>query len=206
MAGMTTTYAEQFFCNNADYTAVASTASEASLLAGGGDQQPMIPAGFLTALGAQNIGKSLRFEAAGVFSTTGTPTLIFQTRLGTTVGDADLSGVSVGLSTTITTGSGVSNKPWYLVLDLDVRTPGQGSTACILNCHGTVWSGGGGSSASGFASPFIYTLEPSAPDTATWTASVTASSALFFNLSATWSASSASNTITCKRLRGFVLN
>lgn len=182
-----------------NYTALASFTSEASLLAGGSDIQPFIPAGYLTAEGGASAGTALRLTASGVISSTGTPTMQWTVRLGTTVGDSDLTGVVVGISPAITLGNGITNKPWNLWLDFEVVTPGSGATACVLGCYGEVSSPGGGSSASGFASPFAYVLEPSAPDTATWTASVTGSSTLWVNISATCGTSSASNTLQLKR-------
>lgn len=208
MAGMTSgSFSECFFVNDAEYTAYASSNAEGSLLTDAtNNEQPLIPAGFLILEGAKSKGKKFRFEASGVFSTTGTPTWTFQCRLGTTVGSADLSGSSLGVSTAITSASGITNKPWRLWIEFEVRIPGVGSAKTTVASYGEVVSPAGGSSASGFAAPYVYALEPSAPDTATWTQTITASSLLAFNLSVTCSASSASNTMTCKRLAGYALN
>jgi hypothetical protein len=197
MGGLTQSYSELFFANAADYTAFNTSSSEGSLLAGV-NKQPIIPALFLA--GNQAVGKTFRFEASGVLGTTSTPTIIFQCRLGTTLGSSYLSGTSVGVTAAITTASGVSNKWWYLCLDLACYTPGIGSTNCTLSGAGYVMCPGG------FASPFFYPLEPTTPDTATWTAAIDGSVTQYFNLSVTWSASSSSNTITCKNLRAGCLN
>jgi hypothetical protein len=195
--GLTQTYSELFSANSQDYTAFNTSSSEGSLLAGV-NRQPAIPALFLSS--TQAFGKAFRFEASGVLGTTSTPTITFQCRLGTTLGSSFLSGTSVGVSAAITTQSGVSNKWWYLCLDLTCYVPGLGSTNCTLSGAGYVLS------PAGFASPFAYPLEPTTPDTATWTSTIDGSVTQYFNLSATWSASSASNTITCKNLRAFCLN
>jgi hypothetical protein len=63
-----------------------------------------------------------------------------------------------------------------------------------MRCHGSVWS-------YGFASPYRYPVEVTTPDTATWTQTFNGNSTYYLNLSLTWSASSASNTATCKELR-----
>lgn len=197
MAEMTTTYAEVFYQNVADFTAHANSATEGSLLTGP-NMQPTFPANFLGRQSAR--GKAFRIEASGILATTVTPTIIFQTRLGTTQGATDLTGTSVGVSAAITTGSGVTNQFWHLWLDITCNTPGQGTNNATLNCHGAVICPGG------FVSPFAYALLPTTPPTGTWTATLNGASTQYFNLSATWSAASASNTITCKTLRAFCLN
>ncbi len=58
----------------------------------------------------------------------------------------------------------------------------------------------------GFASPFTYAIEPTTPDTATWTAVIDASLTYYLNVSVTWGTSSSSNTITLKQLLLYGLN
>ena len=144
----------------------ASNATETSLFTGL-LSQPLVPAFFWHP--QSTIGKSLRLEASGIFSTTATPTLIFQVRMGTSVGPSSLAGASVGVSSAITTGSGVTNKYWKLVLELTCTVQGLGSGNATLLASGYVMSPGG------FASPFIYPLEITTPDTATWTQTYDAS-------------------------------
>lgn len=181
---------------SAGYTALASFTSEASLIAGSAEQPYLAPF-YFDGQGAQR--KTLSFLARGVLSSTGTPTYTFQVRLGSTIGSTQLGGSSLGVSAAITTASGVTNKWWELKLDIICYTPGQGSGATTLICAGYVASPGG------FASPFVYALEPTTPDTATWTQTIDNSVTQYFNLSVTCSASSASNTIQCKQayLLGF---
>lgn len=195
--GLTQTYSELVYTNRADHTAVSNSAAEASLIAGP-NEQPVIPALYFD--GTKGYGRSVTLQASGVLGTTSTPTIIFQVRFGTTAGSSYLSGTSVGVSAAITTGSGVSNKWWFLQLDLTCNTPGIGTGNTTLSGAGYVMSPGG------FASPFIYPLEPTTPDTATWTATMDAAVTQYVNLSVTWSAASASNTITCKSLKLFGWN
>lgn len=196
MSARTGTWTECFFVNRSDGSAVASTASETSLL-GGLNDQPIIPATFFD---GNKVGKAIYLRAAGVFSNTGTPTLIFQVRSGTTVGSSSLTGASVGVSAAITTASGITNQYWELELWLKQTTPGFGTNNCTLAGAGKVVSPGG------FASPFTYAIEPTTPATATWTQTIDASLTQYLNLSVTWSASSASNTITLKDLYCLGLN
>lgn len=192
---LTGTVAEVFYQNRADFTAFNTSSAEGSLLAGL-NEQPVIPALFFHA----HERRTVTIEAAGILGTTSTPTIIFQVRFGTTAGSSFLSGTSVGVTAAITTQSGVTNQYWFLRLDMTCNTPGLGSGNTTLSGAGYVMSPGG------FASPFSYPLETSTPPTATWTATIDGSVTQYVNLSVTWSASSASNTITCKSLRAYGWN
>lgn len=187
-------WASSIFENRADYTAFNTSASEGSILTGL-NLQPTFPAGFW-----DDFGKAVKIEASGILGTTGTPTIIYQARLGTTVGAASLAGGSVGVSVAITTINNSSNQWWRLTLDIICNTPGQASGNTTLNCQGKV------ECPAGFASPFVYALEPTTPPTATWTQTIDNSVATYLNLSVTWSASSLSNTITTKNLTVTALN
>ncbi len=190
-------WANCLFANSGDYAAIASFTSEKSLLAAGIPDQPTLPPYYFQS--NQGVGKTISILARGVFSTTGTPTYKFQARLGTTLGPAYVSGTSVGVSAAITTASSVTNVFWELRLDLTCYTPGLGSN-CILSGAGSVWS------PTGFAAPLFYPLEPTTPDTATWTATIDASLAQYLNLSVTCGSSSSSNTLTLKTLLLLGLN
>lgn len=181
-----------------DGDAHANSTTETSLFTGlgTGQNQPRIPANFLS--GAASVSRRIRFEASGVFSNTGTPTLIFALYANTTAGVANLAGTKLGLSAAITGQSGVTNKQWSLEWDGEVRIAGIGSGAMTISGSGWVWSPGG------FASPFMYALQPTTPDTATWTTTFDASVAHYINLSADWSAADVSNTITCKKAAMYV--
>lgn len=178
-----------------DFTALSNFTVEASLIAKSPAEQPVIPGNFLT-----KVGKSIMFRAWGVLGTTGAPTFIFQNRLSSTIGTGTLSGTSIGVSPTITAGTGVSTQLWRMELTITVKAPGQGSGACTLNCAGMIWSG------AGFTTPFFYALSPSTPPTGTFTATIDNSATLYYNLSVTCGTANASNTVTCKMLEMHGLN
>lgn len=193
------TCAELIFQNNGDYTAYASSAVEGSLISGGNNLQPAIPA-LMMDQGGRGVGKAFRLEASGIFSNTGTPTLIFQVRVSSTAGSATLSGTSVAQSAAITTASGVSNVHWWLWCNIVVKQPGVGTGNTTVNGFGAV------ESPAGFASPFKYMMVPTSGSPQTWTATLDDTLNYFVNLSATWSASSSSNTATCKDVKLYGLN
>lgn len=193
----TGTVTDLMFVNTADYTAFNTSSAEGSLLSGV-NEQPIWPATFF--FNKAGRGRAIRLIASGVLSTTSTPTIIFQVRAGTTSGASFLSGTSLGVTVAITTASGVTNQGWELVLDLQCNTTGIGTGNTTLSGAGWV------NSPAGFATPFSYVIEPTLPPTATWTAVIDNSLTYYLNLSVTWSASSASNTITCKKLWMLGLN
>lgn len=195
-SSLTQTWTELLYRNTADFTAYASSATEGSLIGGGNNTQPTFPALFFD----QKPGRAVLIEADGIISNTSTPTIIWQLRFGTTIGTTQYGGTSVGVTAAITTASGITNKYWYLRALITCNTPGQGSGNTTLNCAGYVMSPGA------FASPFTYAIEPTTPDTATWTATIDDSLTQYMNLTGTWSASSGSNTITAKHLWVYGLN
>ncbi len=192
------TFTDCLFSYANDFTALASSASEGTLLAGP-NLQPRFPAGFFDRRGYKS-DVAVRVHGAGVISCTGTPTFTLQCRLGTSQGSSQLGGTSVGVSPAITLQSGVSNKQFEFYLDILVKSLGEGSGNTTLTCVGRVQSFGG------FASPFSYALQPSSPEQATWTATIDPTVDQWFNLSATWSASSSSNTATLKVLEALCWN
>lgn len=134
-----------------------------------------LPANFLQA------GSALRFTAFGVFSTTGTPTLLLGVYYG------GVAGVALAATTAITTGSGVTNVPFRLELTTTVRSTGSSGTAMS---QGFVDLGTSVSAATHVPLPQIAL--------ATVTIDTTAAKAL--TVGAQWGTSSASNTLT---LHGF---
>ena len=196
---MKASWTDLLYTNVADFTALSSFTSEASLLAGP-NQQPVFIGNTVWA-NSQDVGKVIRIEAEGIVGSTGTPTYTFQLRLDDTQGSSDLSGASIGVSAAITTQSGVSTQWWNLVLDLTCTVAGQGANNVTLKCSGSVRSPGG------FAAPYEYSLAPTTPPTGTWTAAtINGALSQYLNLSVTCSANSASNAITCKKLQVSVLN
>jgi len=188
---MNASWAKTLFTNVADHTTLSSFTADASLW-GGTNQQPLLEAFYFD--GPQGRGKAVKLKAKGVLSCTGTPTYTFTLRLGTTAGSAYLSGTTVGVTAAITCQSGITNQQWELEWELVCRTPGIGTNNCTVAGAGWVRSPGG------FAAPYAYALQPSTPPTATWTATIDSGLTQYLNLSVACSASSASNSITCKEI------
>lgn len=180
-------YSDAFFVDT-EFTALSAFTAEASLLSGG-NRQPVIPPGFFATREATV--RTLRVTAQGVMSSTGTPNYTFTMRIGATA--ASLGGTQVGVTEAIVTGSGVSNEIWRLTWLLICSTPGIGAGNATMNAAGVIES-------PGFAAPYIYPIEPTAPDTANWTVGIQGESQLYFNLSVACSASDVANSIRCKQL------
>lgn len=184
--------AETLFRNHADFTAFTAT-SEGSLLAGT-NQQPWFPAGFFD----QVPFRSVSILARGVLSSTsGSNTLILQSRFGTTAGSAFLSGTSVAQTAAISLTASQTNAYWEMRLDLTCNVSGIGSGNSTLSGSGFVFC-------PAFATPFYYGMAPSSASPQTWTSTFDDSVAQYFNLSGTFNNSS--NSITCKYLAGFGWN
>ena len=194
---MLASWTECLYANRADHTAVSSFTSEASLLAGT-NTQPVFPPGFF--FDGNRPGKTIQVYASGILACTGTPTYTFYLRIGSTVGSSYLSGTAVLVSAAITCASGISDKRWELYGRITVRTPGLSTSNTTMSASGIVFSHGG------FASPYTYALSPGGGESATWTSTLDASVQHYLNLSVACSASSASNTITCKELVVSALN
>lgn len=179
-----------------DYTALASFTSEASLLTG--FSQPVL---WHPALDFTQVGRQFRLSGRGVLSSTGTPTYLFKVRLGSTAMSADNLapplGTVIGASAALTTGSGVSNVVWSFELLLTMVSAGIGSGKATITSSGLVYCTG--------LSPTVGDLAPT-NGSATWTTTCDSSVDNFFQVSATCSASSASNTIQLKHLELEALN
>lgn len=132
----------------------------------------VLPANFLQA------GSALKFTAYGVFSTTATPTLLLGVYYG------GVAGTALATTGAITTGSGVTNVPWRLTLTTTIRTTGSSGTAMSQGYCGF------GTSVSAWSWLPV-------PNTALATVSVDTTAAKAITIGAQWSASSASNTVTC---------
>src|SRR5690242_13525190 len=72
--------------------------------------QLVLPANYLY------VGQRLRIRAYGIFSTTGTPTLLLGGYYG------GVAGTLLAATAAITTGSGAASWPWQLSLDVRVAT------------------------------------------------------------------------------------
>lgn len=153
-------------------TALASSTTLTDISAA---PQYVLPANFLQA------GSALRFTAFGVFSTTATPTLLLGIYYG------GVAGTALATTGAITTGSGVTNVPWRLQLDCTVRTTGT---------SGTIMSQG----FCGFGTSVSAWSWLPVPNTALATVNIDTTAAKALTVGAQWSASSASNTVTCHKL------
>lgn len=174
--------------NTADFTARNTSASEISLLgqdANGAPSQGLVNQFCAIAANDARPGKIYRVIAGGVYGTTGTPTLIFTPRWGssTTIG----TNVSLGASGTVTLGSGVSAQPWILEFIFTIRTAGVGVTAGTGKGHGYAILGQAAASASVFA---MGKTSASIDTTGQGTAGCG------LQMSVTFGTSNASNTIT----------
>jgi hypothetical protein len=138
-----------------------------------------LPANFLQE------GSTFTLKAWGVFSTTATPTL----SLGFYYGG--VAGVALGTTGAVTTGSGVTNVPWRIQLDVDVWTDGTTGTAKTQG-----WAGFG----TGVAA-WSFLPIPNTANTATVAVDTTTSKLL--TVGAQWGAASASNTVQCHGFKAF---
>lgn len=174
----------------ADFTALASFTSEDSLLKGVA-KQPVIPRGFW-----ERPGATFMFRASGVFSTTGTPTMLWNARLKATVGVTQLDGTIVAGSAAITLANGVTNDKWDLCVRMACRTPGQGSGNTTINCDGRI------DLIHAAADMVSRTMVPTTGTPQTWAVATAIQNDvdMYLNLTATCGTSSASNTLQCKML------
>jgi len=178
------------FENASNYTALSSFTSEANLLAGQSGERPAFPPLYFNMVQR----RTFRVLARGIVGSTGTPTFTITIRLGTSTTWATTDS-QIGITQAITTASGISNKWWELNFQMTCTIQGLGSNNMTLSGSGSIRSPGG------FASPFEYAIEPTAPDTATWTVANTDGALVqYLGLSATCSVSDASNTIQVKQL------
>lgn len=120
-------------------------------------------------------GTTLKFTAAGRFSTTGTPTLLIGFYYGA------VAGVALCATSAVTTPSGVTNQTWRATAEVRVRTIGSSGTALAI----------------GVAENISTTATNMMPATAPATATIDTTAAKALTVGAQWGTSSASNTITC---------
>lgn len=170
-------WAETIAWATADGTAIANSTTETIVF-----PNITVPANYLAD------GRLLKLTAGGRLSTTGTPTVRFRLRWG------GVSGTVVWDSGTITCGSGVTAALWWN--EVLIQTRANGSTGTVF-CMGPTTVGAALAptvgSATGAAALGVF--GSAGDDTpAAVTVDLTADTAL--SLTATWSAASASNTLT----------
>lgn len=160
---------ERFITSGEDGTALASSTTATSILPA--SRKFTLPSYFF-----DGVGKELRIRAAGRISTTATPTITFDVRFGSVI---------VFNGGAVTTASGITNLTWILDVTLTCRSIGASTSATML----------GTGQLFGVNTAIACSMLPaSAPAAGTGFDSTAAQT---IDLFATWSANSASNTITC---------
>lgn len=152
---------------------------------------PQLPAGGLRA------GSIIKIEAEGEYSTTGTPTLRWGLFLGThdgTTTAAPAIVTDIALSSVITTPSGAAAFDWRM--EWRGRVYKTGSSGLMVGC-GTLEQGTSLTARSSFPIPITQALR---------TVAINTTIAQAVGVSAEWSASSASNSITVYDMSVLVLN
>jgi hypothetical protein len=160
----------------ASFTAVANTTAETNLWTPA--IWTPIPANDMRA------GKVYKVQYGGIISNTGTPTLIFTPRCGQSATPS--SNVSLGVSPTITTTTGLSNHALYGEFILGIRTLGIAAAGATGTGNGFVCFGNASAPASTVA---MGAAIPTTLDNTVATGLI---------VSITWGAASASNTLTCQ--------
>lgn len=130
-------------------------------------------------------GMRVEIEAYGVFSNTGTPTLLLGFYYGA------VAGTALAATSAITTTTGATNWPFYLRYIGHIRT--HGSTGTIM----------GGGYVDLATSLTAFTHRP-IPETALAAVTIDTTTAKAITLGAQWGTNSASNTLTCHEIRVIV--
>lgn len=161
----------------ADGTAVANTTAETILM-----PNLTLPGNYF------QDGRLARVTFYGKLSTTGTPTMIFTLRWG------GVAGTVINKTGAVTMGSGLANAPFkYECL---IQTRSNGSAGTVFSMGETFfWDDAVGSTGSATNAPGIgAATQAGAAAPTTSTLDLTADTSL--SITGTWSAASASNTIT----------
>ena len=161
----------------ADGTAIANTVTETIIF-----PNVTIPGNYL------QDGRTVRLYVFGKYSTTGTPTVTFRLRWG------GVAGTVIVASGAITGGSTVTNAAFENLILLTTRSNGSSGTV-MANGHAILYGATAPTVGSATGAPGIGPMTAggqTAP--AAVTLDLTADTAL--SITATWSAASASNTLT----------
>lgn len=195
MSYISGTQTELIYANNAAGATLASFTTEAQLnTTATMGVQAHLPADFWLPQ-QQSIGRGIRIVARGAFSTTATPTFTWTIR-GGAAANITTNPLLAG-TTTLTTGSSVTNQIWKLEVDIILTAiAGAGANSSVMSV-GVIESPGLatpiGAVFGGGASPgTIATLDTSIVN--------------YLNVNAACSANSASNSITLLQLLVWGLN
>ena len=195
MSFLTGTNTELLYASTAASAAKASWTTEVQCndVATMGVQAHLPPDFWLPTPG--QVGRGIRIKAAGILSTTATPTFTFTIRTG--AAGSTSTAIILG-SAAITTGSGVTNQYWELEGDVVLTAIGGAGTNSTVRGTGSIRSGG-------FAAPYIYAMWGGAATPGT-VATVDTTITNYINFNIACSASSASNTVTIHQLLVYGLN
>jgi len=131
------------------------------------------------AWGQMYVGQRWRLTAYGIFSTTGTPTLLLGFYYG------GVAGTALVATAATTTGSGAASWPWEMQMLMEVRS---------LGSSGTVWCKGWVD----FPTSLTAITRTSLPITQTQPVTINTGTNSALTCGAQWGTNSASNTITCE--------
>jgi hypothetical protein len=195
MSFTTGTMTEALAANSAVGSAFASFTSAQFISANSG--AAYLPANFFEMSGGNGVGKSIYIKAFGVLSVTGTPNFTMAVSLNTTQGT--YSANVLATTAAVAMSSGVTNVPWEL--DVIATCASVGASGSFLSdgmfkvynaiTSATAWGG------------YRCSSSTANPNTAV---TISTQSAYYLELAGTWSASSASNTVTVYQLMVLGLN
>jgi len=191
MSWTTGTQTEALSANYANGSALASSSSATCI--GPTTGAAYLPANFF--LPTTGVGKSLLVKAFGVLSTTSTPNLTIGVTGNTTQGTYNSSAI-FATTGTLAQGSGVTNVPWTLEVLITCASVGS-SGSFLADGMFVVYNTATTTNAARCSSSNAN------PNTAL---TLSTESAYYVELFATWSAASASNTITVYNVAVLGLN
>jgi hypothetical protein len=173
--------------NSADFAAINTSLAELNML---GATQAIINQYCAIPANDARAGKVYQLEMGGKYGNTGTPTMIFTPRWGSSTTPA--TNVTLGANAAWTSITGTTALPYYIVFTFAIRTAPPGATLGTGKGTGCV-SLGIPLTSSQVVADIMIGGTAATIDT---TGQGTAGCGLTMNL--TWSASSASNTSTCE--------
>lgn len=196
---LTGTNAELIYSSTSAGTAKNTFTSEVAIndTAGMG-VQPHLPVDFWLPNKAQSNGRGIRIEAAGIVSSTATPSYTWTVRGGAA---AATSGAVMLGSAALATATGIANVPWYFCGNMMLESIGAAGANSTIRGIGTLMTDGY-SAATTTRLFMLYGAAASPGTAATFDTSITN----YLNFNITCTASSASNTITLQQLLLFGLN
>jgi hypothetical protein len=170
------TWRETLITAQSDGTALASSTTATSILPAGA--KLTLPANYLNAP-----GRKLTVLASGrISTTTGPPSITFEVRFGST---------AVFSSGTVVTVASVTNKTWRLWIELTCRSIGASTSATLFGTGSLTSSAVVGATGGAATTAMLPDATPAVGTGFDSTASQVV------DLYATWSASSASNSVQC---------